>query len=85
MEYKYKWFNIWYQDKQSIVATMEKNIAADIDAGYNPFGNSIRKQRAELNEYIEKFDEEVQKLRDMGYKQAEHWCYIDLKRRGAIA
>lgn len=79
-----KWFEMWYNDKTSIIDTMLKNIAADIEAGYDPLGNSIKKQRKELDEYIKIFDAEVELLKEFTPKQCEHWCKLDLLKRGAI-
>ena len=82
---KNDWFEIWFADKQSVLETMVRNMAADLDAGYNYFGNCIRKQRSEIAEYKAQFDEECDKLKEMDEKKANRWCYIDLKKRGAIA
>lgn len=81
---KTKWFDMWLEDKQWIIEIMYKNISADLNVGYDPFGKSIREARKELNEYIDKTDEEIKMLALMDEKKAERWCYIDMKRRGAI-
>ena len=39
-----KWFPIWKQDKENILATMHRNLAADLDAGYSYTGQSVQKQ-----------------------------------------
>ena len=78
------WFTMWYEDKKSIINTMAKNIAADLEAGYNPLGQSITKQRAEMDEYIKIFDAEVELLKEFTPRQAERWCKLDLLKRGAI-
>lgn len=80
----YKWFEIWFSDKVIVLEIMIKNMSADLAAGYSYFGNSIVSQRKEIDEYKRKFDEQVEKLKEMDPKQAEHWCYLDLKKRGAI-
>lgn len=79
-----KWFEIWYEDKQSMIATMMRNMVADIEAGYNPTGANIRGQREQIDQYTKEFDLELGKLAEKDEKQAERWCYIDLKRRGVI-
>lgn len=81
MEY---WFTMWYEDKKSIINTMAKNIAADLEAGYNPLGQSITKQRAEMDEYIKIFDAEVELLKEFTPRQCEHWCKLDMLKRGVI-
>ena len=78
------WFTMWYEDKKSIINTMAKNIAADLEAGYDPLGNSIVKQRAEMDEYIKIFDAEVELLKEFTPRQAERWCKLDMLKRGAI-
>lgn len=81
----YQWFDLWFDDKQSILDTMVKNLKADLEAGYNYFGHNIINQRKLIDEYKNQFDKELKNLREMDYKKAEHWCYIDLHRRGAIS
>ena len=39
------WFELWFEDKQCMINIMICNMQADLDAGYDYFGNSIRKQR----------------------------------------
>ena len=38
------WFDLWFEDKQGMIETMVKNMTADLEVGYNYFGNSIRRQ-----------------------------------------
>lgn len=80
-----KWFNLWFNDKQSIIETMVRNMQADLDAGYNPEGHCIRKQRVDIEEYQIKFDRQLDSFKTMDDKAVERWCYYDLKKRGAIA
>ena len=81
-----KWFEMWFADKESILETMVRNMAADLDCGYNYFGDCIRRQREEIAAYKEKFDSEVDHLKEMDdEKKVERWCYLDLRKRGAIA
>lgn len=81
---KMNWFEIWFEDKQSILNTMIRNMASDLENGYDYFGNSITKQRKEIDEYKAQFDEEMKGFRTMEESKIQHWCYYDLKRRGAI-
>lgn len=78
------WIDIWFEDKQWIISIMKKNMQDDLDAGYDPQGHSIRKQVVEIEEYEMKFDRQAEALKHMEEKAAKHWCYIDLKKRGAI-
>ena len=80
----YKWFNIWLEDKKSIIDTRVKNLTADLDAGYDYFGYNISQQKRLIDSYKEDFDKELKNLSEMDYSKAEHWCYVDLRRRGAI-
>lgn len=80
-----KWFEMWFSDKQSLVETMVKNMQADLDAGYNYFGDCIKRQRKEIDEYKAEFDRQVDAFKTMEEKQVERWCYYDMKKRGAIA
>lgn len=80
-----KWFEMWFSDKQSLLETMVKNMQADLDAGYNYFGDCIKRQRKEIDEYKAEFDRQVDAFKAMEEKQVERWCYYDMKKRGAIA
>ena len=79
-----KWFQIWFEDKQWILSCMYKNISDDLEAGYNPNGESITKQRRDIESFLQKFNEEMDKIKEKTKQQVEHWCYYDLKQRGAI-
>lgn len=78
------WFTIWLEDKRSILATMMRNLQSDIDAGYSPDGNSVRKQGEEILAYQSKFESEMDRFEEMTADEVNHWCYRDLLRRGAI-
>ena len=79
------WLSLWFEDKESILNTMVRNLQADLNAGYNYFGNTIIREQNEIAEYKAKFDKEVDKLKEMEPSKANHWCYCDLRKRGAIA
>jgi len=61
------WFEIWCEDKQNILNTMARNMAADLEAGYDFFGNSIQRQ-----------------IREMEPSMVNNYCYVKLKKAGAI-
>ena len=82
---KTNWFHIWYEDKQGILNTMVRNMTSDLNHGYDYFGKNIRRQRKMIEEYKAQFDEEMKGFRTMEESKIQHWCYYDLKRRGAIA
>ena len=79
------WFEIWFADRQSMIETMIRNLVSDIEAGYNPAGACIMRQNAEIAAFKARFDSDIEHLKEMTEKQAEHWCFLDLKKRGAIA
>ena len=79
-----KWFEIWFDDMQSIIETMVKNMQADLDAGYDPQGHCIRKQRVDIEEKQIKFDRQIELFKTMEDTRINRWCYYDLKKRGAI-
>lgn len=78
------WFEIWFSDKESMIEVMVKNMASDLENGYDYFGKSIRQQREMIDTYKAKFDEEIEHLKTLDDRQINRWCFIDLKKRGAI-
>lgn len=79
------WFDLWYEDKQVMIATMTRNMAADLAAGYDYFGNSITGQRREIERYKAQFDAEIDAFKSMDETAVNRWCFYDLKKRGAIS
>ena len=78
------WFELWYEDKQSMVNVMVQNMTADLKAGYDYFGNSIRRQVEEIEAYKAEFDKQMDEFKGMDEKEVNRWCYYDMKKRGAI-
>lgn len=78
-------FRMWCDDYDSMIETMVNNRNADINAGYNPLGDCIKRQNAEIEEYKEKY---YQKLFDFVFfknaEQVNNWCFIDMLKRGVI-
>lgn len=79
------WFDIWFADKQGMIDCMIRNMAADLEAGYDYFGNSIRSQREAIETYKAEFDRQVDEFKMMDEKQVNRWCFYDMKKRGVIA
>lgn len=79
------WFELWFSDKQSMLDTMAKNMAADLEAGYNYFGKCITEQREMIDQYKTQFDAEMDSFKTMDDKQVNRWCYYDMKKRGVIS
>lgn len=78
------WFEIWFEDREGILSTMMRNMGADLEAGYNYFGQSITKQRQEIQRYKEETDNTLDMFKDMDEKAVNRWCYYELKKHGAI-
>ena len=78
------WFEIWYEDKQSMIATMVRNMVSDLECGYDYFGQCITRQRQMIEDYKKEFEEAMDSFKFMEDKQVNRWCYYDLKKRGAI-
>ena len=78
------WFEIWCEDKQNIMNTMARNMAADLEAGYDFFGNSIQRQIKDMEAYRDAFNAEMDKIAEMEPSRVNHYCYVKLKKAGAI-
>ena len=78
------WTSLWELDKKSIICTMYRNMDADLSAGYDPFGNSIRSQREQIAAYEQEYLDTLEKFKTMTEEEINHWCFYDLKKRGAI-
>ena len=79
-----KWFNLWCEDRQSILTTMRRNLQADLDAGYAPDSINIREQEEDIEYEEEWYDRWMERFKTWEPKHINHWCYLDLKKRGAI-
>lgn len=80
-----KYFRIWFEDRQSILETMKRNMLADLEAGYDPEGRSIRKQKVNIEKFEIEFEERIDQFKNMEDGKVERWCYYDLIKRGAIS
>lgn len=78
------WFELWFEDKKSILETMSRNMADDLEIGYNFFGGSIQQQISAMTEYKNQMDAELDSFKAMDEKQVSRWCFYDLKKRGVI-
>lgn len=77
------WQSMWIDDKQSMIAIMYGNLHSDLDAGYNPLGDAVKRQLDDIRDYVARYEQELMKLADMDNVHAERWCKFDLIRRGA--
>lgn len=78
------WFTIWEEDRRWIHATMLENLASDLNNGYSEQGNSVKKQRADIDAYEARTDECYEMFKKMTDIEVNRWCFYDLKKRGAI-
>lgn len=79
------WFDVWFEDRESILNTMVRNMASDLNAGYDYFGQSITQQKQEIAEYKAQTDKTLDMFKDMDEKAVNRWCFYELKKHGAIA
>ena len=79
------WFDVWFEDRESILNTMVRNMASDLNAGYDYFGQSITRQNQEIAEYKAQTDKTLDMFKDMDEKAVNRWCFYELKKHGAIA
>lgn len=79
------WFDVWFEDRESILNTMVRNMTSDLNAGYDYFGQSITKQKQEIAEHKAQTDKTLDMFKDMDEKAVNRWCFYELKKHGAIA
>ena len=79
-----EWFEMWLDDKKSILNTMIKNLQSDLDNGYDYFGMSATKQREDIDAYKKVTDDTLEMFKTMEEKDIDKWCYFDMVKRGAI-
>lgn len=79
------WFDVWFEDRESILSTMVRNMTSDLNAGYDYFGQSITKQKQEIAEYKAQTDKTLDMFKDMDEKAVNRWCFYELKKHGAIS
>lgn len=78
------WFDIWFEDKQSMIDIMVRNMTSDLENGYDYLGKSITDQRQMIDEYKKEFDENMDMFKTMTEKEVNRWCFYDMKKRGVI-
>lgn len=78
------WFEMYVDDKRSMLNTMVRNLAADLDAGYDWFGASSVRQRERIDEYKAEYDGALERFKGMSEEQVQRWCFYDMLKRGAI-
>ena len=78
------WFDLWFTDKTNMVNIMNRNMVADIEAGYDPMGSTIRREREEIASYKAMFDADMDAFKVLSDKEVNRWCFYDMKKRGVI-
>ena len=78
------YFKLWYEDKRSILETMNRNMYADIDVGYDPQGENIKCQLKAIDDYSFDINRHLTQFSSMKDKDVQNWCKYDMIRRGAI-
>ncbi len=79
-----KWFEMWKADRESMLDTMIRNMASDLENGYNYWGNCIKRQREDIERFRAEFEADLDRLGEMDEKKAERWCHMRLIKLGAI-
>lgn len=79
-----EWIAIWNDDKRSVVATMYRNLTADIEAGYDFFGHSVYQEHAAITEYAAKWERQITELAHLDTDAKGRKCFAWLKESGAI-
>lgn len=83
-DWKNEWFEMWLEDKNSILNCMKSNMEADLNAGYSRYCKSIIDQNEMIDSYSKSIDEALENFKSMTEAEVDHWCYYDLKKHGAI-
>jgi len=78
------WFELWQDDRECMLSTMIRNMAADLNAGYDYFGKCIINQREEIENYKKETESAFDLFKSMTEVQVSRWCFYDLKKRGVI-
>lgn len=78
------YFKLWYEDKRSILETMNRNMYADIDVGYDPNGKNIKSQLQAIDDYSIDINRHLTHFQSMKEKDVQNWCKYDMIRRGVI-
>ena len=83
-----KYYSMWKADKENIICTMYRNLTADLEAGYDPVGDTITKEQAEIEAYKAEYKALhsmlIELATDEGWNAVNRWCYKDMVKRGVI-
>ena len=79
-----EWISMWNDDKRSVLATMMGNVKSDIEAGYEPWGYSVRQSMAEIAEFTAKWERQITELARLDTDAKGRKCFEWLKESGCI-
>ena len=79
------WYEIWDADKRGIISTMYRNLAADLQCGYNPMGATIEREKQEIRDYESAYKSALDSFKTMTDDEVNRWCFFELKKSGAIS
>lgn len=81
---KIDYFELWKECKKGTIATMYNNLADDLRAGYDPFGNSAIESKHEIAIFEVTYLNTLKNLSAMNEECRQKYCKNDLKSRGWI-
>lgn len=79
-----EWIAMWNDYKRSVLVTMHENLTADLKAGYEAWGYSVRQSQAQIAEFTAKWEREITELARLDTEGKAHKCFEWLKKSGAI-
>lgn len=86
MEHRIDYIELWIDDYNSLIDCAVRNMQSDLAAGYNPHGKSIAADIECIREITARRDAGIEHIADFADdRKASRWCYLDMKRRGAIS
>ena len=78
------WFDIWFEDRKSVLDTMVRNMGSDLANGYDYFGESCVRQRRDIKNYSDETNRTLDMFKAMDDVAVNRWCFYDMKKRGVI-
>ena len=79
-----EWFDLWRSGKDTILRTMVSNLHADLEAGYQPTGDSVGRQLATIADYRNNTNVQIMRLLNMTPEARDRWCFDDMLKHGTI-
>lgn len=82
-----EWIEMWEADRRSTLATMYRNLTADTEAGYCPWGYSMRLMQYQITEFTTRWESktiELSMISELDTNAKARKCFKWLKESGAI-